>query len=94
MGAQTAFYKVKANHEQQLIRKYNVLVEEPLHDFGHAGYTGTIAESAGLTISQLEFEDKESAIDYLFENTSKWGNSVAVKLRGTNTWIIGGTYSD
>lgn len=93
MGAENQDYKVKANNVSELERKYDQLVSQALHMNGHGGYSGSIAESAGLEVSEFEANTEDEAQDYIFSNAKKWDNSIAVRIKNTDTWIIGGCYS-
>lgn len=93
MGAEFETYKVKAKNSNELKKEYESLVEQAQYDHGHSGYTGSIAESAGLTISSEELSEEE-AEEFIDNNTKKWGNSLAVKIKDTeDQWLIGGIYS-
>jgi len=93
MGAETRTYSVEAENDGELKEKYEGLVAEACYEHGHGGYTGTIAESQGLTITEQILSENE-ACDYIEEHAEKWENSLAIKIRDTNhTYLIGGVYS-
>ena len=93
MGANTETYNVRAKDQKTLKLEYLTLQENALYDNGHSGYTGTIAESPGLTVLNIELTVDE-AEDYIFENAKKWENSLAIKIKDTkDQWMIGGCYS-
>lgn len=93
MGAEFQTYEVTAKDKKELKKKYNALVKEALYDHGHSGYTGSIAESAGLTIVEEELSEEE-AETYIDENAKKWENTLAVKIKDKeDQWLIGGVYS-
>jgi hypothetical protein len=93
MGAENQTYRVKAKNLTDLKEKYNELVEEACFYHGHGGYTGTIAESPGLTVTSQVLSESE-AEDWLFDNAKKWEDTLAVKIKDTEEdWILGGCYS-
>lgn len=85
--------KNKAKTAKQVEKAHDQLVKQAQYDHGHAGYSGTFAESPGVTVSSLEFDNEEEAEEYLNENTKKWENAIAVRIKGTDTWVIGGVFS-
>jgi hypothetical protein len=93
MGAQIQITTVEAEDKKQLKDQYDALVESALYDHGHAGYTGSFAESPGLTILEKEFEDEDKAEEYILDHCCKWENSLAARVKGTNTWVVGGLFS-
>lgn len=93
MGAEFQYQKVIASNHNELKERYTGLVSQHQYTHGHGGYTGTFAESPGLTILDKEFVDEESAVDYVFDNAQKWENSLAVKIRNSDKWIVGGCFS-
>lgn len=93
MGAEAQTYLVEAKDQSELFEKYDALVKRALYDLGHAGYTGSIAESPGLTLKDGEWTEAE-AEDYVFERGQKWENSSAFKMKDLpDTYLIGGVYS-
>lgn len=93
MGANLEFYRAKAKDERELKRKYADLVADAQYNDGHGGYTGTIAESPGLDIQVAEVFSTEDAENFIDECAKKWENSIAVRIKGTDDWVIGGVYS-
>lgn len=94
MGAEFVCEKVKAREPVQLESIHDGLVSQAQYDYGHAGYTGSFAESPGLTIiTSIEFDDEQTAEDYIYDNAKKWENALAVRIKGTNDWLIGGCFS-
>lgn len=55
---------------------FNTLVEEAQYDYGHAGYTGTIAEKSEYkSASSKVFASKQEALDFadkLLEDGNHW----------------------
>ena len=93
MGAEFDTRTIKVDSERNLRARYLDLVADAQYDYGHAGYTGTIAESSGLTISDREFTTEEEAEEYLSKTCEKWKNTIAVRIKGTDAWVLGGVYS-
>ena len=93
MGSSFEVYEVTANNDLELEVKYVSLVEKALYDHGHSGYSGTIAESPGLTVVTEYSGDSVSSEEYIMENAKKWENSLAIQIKGSNRWLIGGWYS-
>lgn len=75
---------------------YTSAVKQAQYDCGHAGYTGTIAESAGLTITDKVFKSEVAAEEWLEENVKKWENTLVVLVEPEKKepfWMWGGLYS-
>ncbi len=74
---------------------YIQLVNNAKHDHGHAGYTGTIAESPSLRITTQIFYTIRAAEEWLLANTEKWEETkvVSVRLDDGEYWVFGGVYS-
>ena len=68
---------------------FNSLVEQAQYDYGHAGYTGTIAEKHEFTRIPLpENKDPEDYAEELMENRDervddKWGPAGCVEMKVT-----------
>lgn len=97
MGTCFASHQVWAEKDQ-LQDAYDQAVSNALLCCGDTGYTGTIAESTGLTIcDEVEvFEYVEAAYGWLEDNAEKWGDTMAVRvepLAGRPFWLFGGNYS-
>ncbi len=93
MGAEFICEKVQAKNKIDLIKIHDSLVKQAKYDYGHSGYTGSFAESPGLTIAAIEFESENGAEEYLCNHAKKWENSIAVKIKNTEYWLIGGVFS-
>lgn len=98
MGAQFEVNRAYADRAN-LVLVHDDFKREALYDHGHAGYTGTIAESPGLTIEDQEFPTEDAAREWLEENARKWENTLAVHVQapdgpGGSYWLFGGIYSD
>lgn len=67
--------------EKALLVEYDRYIEQQLHEYGHDGYNGTLSTCSGLAISHKEFDTYREADEFIFANTHKWGNALAVKCR-------------
>lgn len=93
MGAEFCCETITAKTAKQVKTKHDELVKQAQYDNGHSGYSGSFAESPGVTVSDQEFDDIEAAEEYIDETAKKWENSIAVRIKGTDTWVIGGVFS-
>jgi hypothetical protein len=101
MGASSDFrvYQEKKGKtgytKQELITLFMKDVEQACYDHGHSGYTGTIAEATGLTVTSKVFASEQEAVDHIEETAEKWENALAVKVVNDkeNKWIVGGIFS-
>lgn len=62
---------------------FNQAVEEARYKYGHAGYTGTIAEKPGYEIvssEPLSLEDADKFIKDTINKNPKWGEAWAIKV--------------
>ena len=104
MGCEYSELRLKGTLSKQDVEsRFNAHVEECCYDHGHAGYTGTMAEVTGLTITDEVFDTVKGAEDYLDgsfdEDTNeysegackKWGPAIAVRVKNDNQdqWVIG-----
>jgi hypothetical protein len=80
-------------NEERLYRESNSIYEEIAYNYGHGGYTGTLAEHTGQGVivnTKRIFESKEKAWDWIEENhDDKWQTPMAVPVKGEG-WVIGG----
>jgi hypothetical protein len=93
MGACYEENDVIAKNEKELLLEYKALIKQALHDHGHSGYTGTIAESPDLKIVKDAEMNLEEASDYIEEHARKWESTLAIKIKDSNKWLLGGVYS-
>ena len=77
MGAFFVTSRVAAERDQ-LQKVYINAVRDAQYEAG-GGYSGTIAESTGLTITNKVFKDTK-AIEWLEENAEKWGDTLAIRV--------------
>lgn len=85
MGAQEFWHTAKGKTAQEA---FNNAREEALYDYGHSGYSGTIAEKDSFKV--IPCEQKEEAVDakmkQCMENENhfvqnKWGDAGCIKVR-------------
>ena len=82
-------------------KKFHDYVEECQHDYGHSGYTGTMAEARGLVFTGKVFDSFSAANDYLDGGNNedgewveghceKWGPALAVRveMEDKQRWVI------
>lgn len=93
MGAEFQTYKVKSTRKN-LTKTVDELRSSEAYDYGHAGYTGTIAEDNGnLQISSIP-RSLDDAENYIDNSAEKWSHSIAVPIEGhDDLWLVGGVYS-
>lgn len=98
MGANFDFRYVpdKSYTKNELERVFWSIVRDACAKHGYDGYTGTIAEAHGLTISDKVFTDRDDALRYIGSTAQKWENAIAVKVvKGDSSiWVIGGIFSE
>ena len=97
MGACFATMGPLVTERNKLFAVYRIAVQHALHEYGHGGYSGTIAESTGLTVTSKVFKDENAAESWLEENAEKWGDTLAVRVEpdeGKPFWLFGGEYSE
>lgn len=82
MGSQfhTAEFDGKLNRSE-LIKQYNLLVEEERYEHGSGAYSGTFATLHGIEVIEKTFDSEREASDHVEKNTNKWGSALAVKYR-------------
>lgn len=81
MGAEFVYETLKAETREEAIYEVTQIIKQCLHDYGHAGYTGTFAESDGVSVVDVYVDDYDKACDWLLENCRKWGPVLVVKTR-------------
>lgn len=80
MGAEFNFEKLKAKDRLQAEREVARMIRQAAWDFGHSGYTGTLAEVSGFVMTNEEFNTPKEAFDWLESNAEKWGPALGVKV--------------
>lgn len=96
MGAVFVAQPVWAEKDQ-LQNIHDQAVNNALCEDGNGGYTGTIAESTGLTITDEVFEYPDVAYGWLENNAEKWDDTLAVRVEPKESkpfWMFGGNYSE
>ena len=91
MGAEYFQVKSTGNTIDEAFRK---VVDEARYNYGHAGYTGTIAEKSSYTLHRNPMGlDPKQFISYILDADEdaddKWGPANAVQVE-PNTWIFFG----
>lgn len=67
-------------------------VADAQHEYGHGGYSGTIAEKSEFVIVQLEPEAAHDYDQWPDSVQDKWGPAGAIKL-GEKRWLFFGVAS-
>jgi len=80
MGANFSTAKFNEKDAVKLRKAYQSYVQELQYQYGHDGYNGTLATCRGLDVKERLFKTFGEAEEWLVENTSKWGEAVAVKV--------------
>lgn len=70
--------------KSELVRKYELLVEEERYEYGNGGYSGTFATLSGIRVLEKTFASRKEASDYVCDNTEKRGPALAVKYQDTH----------
>lgn len=96
MGATTFFHEAKGKTATEA---FNNAREDALYDYGHSGYTGTIAEKHKFTVIPLP--EGKSAAQYANELIDaddkriedKWGPAGAIQI-DKESWLFFGWASE
>lgn len=67
--------------------------KQDLYENGHS-YSGGFGMAQGLKFEYKEFDNGFEACEWLQENCQKWEHAKAVKIRNTETWLIGAWCSE
>lgn len=92
MGAEVFFTSATGKTAKEA---FNSAVEQAQYDYGHAGYTGSIAEKTSFVIIPLpEGKNAGEYVDYLIDNCDpriddKWGPAGCIKT-GENEYLFFG----
>lgn len=97
MGSVTV---VNQSSKGTMIEAYRELVEKAEWDYGHSGYSGTIAESSGVVLAKgsepMTLLEAEALADEMLRNyddqIEKWGPAVAIPV-DDGSWLFVGCYS-
>tara|TARA_R110002020_G_scaffold38397_2_gene115470 strand:+ start:406 stop:687 length:282 start_codon:yes stop_codon:yes gene_type:complete len=89
MGAVDFTHVAKGNTASEA---FDSAVQEASYNYGHAGYTGTIAEKSGFEMKTVpEGETIEDFINRTLEDNDKWGNAFCIKSqKSENKYIFYG----
>ncbi len=82
MGAELDFIIVESElSKPEIMERWAKSVEQSAYDYGHAGYTGKIAEMPPdkITWKDEEFESYKMAEEFLWDEHPKWEPAWAVK---------------
>jgi hypothetical protein len=97
MGAEFDYFRTKTSDRKLLLKEYESLVDDSRYENGHGGYTGTFAESPGLTVRGEVFTNEDDAEEFLLNKARKWDDTLAVLVRpeggGDPYYVMGGWFS-
>jgi hypothetical protein len=79
---------------EEIRKKAKKIFAQDAHEHGHGGYSGTLAEKRGKTVTirrGKSFDSIEDAEDYVMDvlDTDKWDNADAVPIKNKG-WLVGG----
>ena len=98
MGATTDFRVYKTDSRKKVKSAFRDACEDARYEYGHGGYTGTIAEMSGVgKWKDLKLASVIEAEDYIEEHHEKWEPAMAVSFKledGTVGWVVGGWCSE
>lgn len=81
MGACFQTVSFKTSDGNDAVERCHEYINRCKYDYGHAGYTGTFAECTGAIMTDKVFGSTSDAMDWLDENTNKWGPAVGVTIK-------------
>lgn len=97
MGAIAQIEIVESNDED-IYEKVSGMIHSARYDYGHAGYTGTIAEANGIDLELFREEtedDLNKDYDLVDKYAEKWGPVVVIRVKDKpNHYALLGIYSD
>ncbi len=88
MGAQFITMTAKGDPEKAFAERR----KKDLHDYGHAGYTGSFAEIKSVVVERGSFHCIHDAEEYLESKCEKWEPAIAVTYHNEDDeemWMIG-----
>jgi hypothetical protein len=91
MGAEYSQFTARCE-KRELTRVFTEYVGECQYDQGHGGYTGSMAETDGCSLTEEEFISEDAAEEWLMDNAQKWGPALIVRvtLEGKEPyWLFG-----
>ena len=78
--------------KKEITTRFEKDQERDRYENGHS-YSGGIGMARGLTFIDLEVDTEEQATAWLDEHCVKWDNALAVKIKGSDMWIVGAVCS-
>jgi len=82
MGAEFDYHTCGKMTPDEVKAEFRKVKEQREWDHGHGGYSGTFAETPGVTVTTKEFPSPDAAYEYLDgEACEKWENAVAVRIK-------------
>jgi hypothetical protein len=94
MGAEYIETTIRAKNKTELERKFKEAQEQARYEYGHRGYTGTLAECDGLEVLHapgLIFLSRAEAQAAADKQAKKCGPAIAapyVNIAGEHTYLI------
>ena len=80
MGCEFNFEKLTAQNEADARTEVEGLQASALYDYGHAGYTGTLAEIDGIVIDDIKgLCNADEVEEYIGSIAEKWGPAIIVR---------------
>jgi hypothetical protein len=87
---------VTLNYEgtkEQIAAKFHKDQDQDRYENGHS-YSGGIGMATGLRFeSTYEATTEDEATAWLDEHCHKWEEAIAVRLKGTDKWVVGAVCS-
>ena len=89
MGAEFDFQALKASTKEDAIDEVDKIIEKCLYDYGHAGYTGTLAETSGteVVVPDSQIKDEQDAYDWIDSHSEKWGPALIIRDTSGNYYV-------
>jgi hypothetical protein len=91
MGAAFDYERIKAKSMAEAVAKARDAIEQAKYDYGHAGYSGTLAESPGVDVRKETFVTFEEAQDFARKNHHKWERAFLIETK--KDYFFGGWMS-
>ena len=89
MGANFQEFQLPQESKESARLQFGKMQDEDRYENGHGAYSGGVGTCAGLAFHEKEFDTIEEARDYVEERAEKWGNAVAVRVKGRGGWFVG-----
>lgn len=81
MGACFDSFSCRAENVENAVKQCYDHIEDCKYQYGHGGYSGTLAEARGVQMVNKTFLDENSAYEWLEDNAEKWGPAVGVTIK-------------